>query len=102
LRHDQGEPRIQRVPLAAEPPASTYDAQTAVLTDRDFEMLLADRDADALGDVGFQSWYAAQLAAAEPGSATMPIASTGNPTVDATTANAAPTSAGLESADAPR
>jgi hypothetical protein len=102
LRHDQGEPRIQRVPLAAEPPASTYDAQTAVLTDRDFEMLMADGDANAIDDVDFQSWYAAQLAAAEPGSATMPIASTGNPTVDASTANAAPASVGLESDDAPR
>jgi hypothetical protein len=74
LRHDDGEPQIQREPLSpAEPPASRFDAQTAVLTDRDFDMLLAEGDADVARDVGFQSWYAAQLAAAEPDAATGPV-----------------------------
>jgi hypothetical protein len=74
LRHDDGEPQIQREPLSpAEPPASRFDAQTAVLTDRDFDMLLADGDANVARDVGFQSWYAAQLAAAEPDAATGPV-----------------------------
>ena len=98
LRRDDGEPRIQRTPLAAaEPPASRFDVQTAVLTDRDFEMLLADGDADAIGDVGFQSWYAAQLAPAEPDAATGPIAAADTP--HASTAN---TATALESVDAPR
>lgn len=62
------EPRIQRLPLPpAEPPASTFDAQTGVLTERDFE-LLADADAERLvSDLGFQAWYAAQLATDEAG-----------------------------------
>jgi hypothetical protein len=94
LRHDDGEPRIRHTPLAtAEPPASRFDAQTAVLTDRDFEMLLADDH--AIGDVGFQSWYAAQLAAVEPDAATTPIAG-------ASTIDTAPATARLESDDAPR
>ena len=100
LRHDAGEPRIQREPLPpAEPPASRFDAQTALLTDRDFEMLLADGEAGATRDVGFQSWYAAQLAAAEPGSA--PVATGDMPAGTLATGNAAST-AGLESDDAPR
>ena len=98
LRHDDGEPRIQREPLPpAEAPASRFDAQTAVLTDRDFEMLLADGDAGASRDVGFQSWYAAQLAAAEPGSAPVPIAAG-----DANASTGSTASAGLESDDASR
>jgi hypothetical protein len=102
LRHVDGEPRIQREPLPpVEPPASRVDARTAWLTDRDFEMLLADGDAGATRDVGFQSWYAAQLAAAEPGSPPVPIAA------DDTSATNVPTDdtvavAGLESDDAPR
>ena len=100
--HGDGEPRVQRVPLAAaESPASTFDAQTAVLTDRDFEMLLADGDADAIGDVGFQSWYAAQLVGTQPDAATMPVAAADPPTADPSTTNAASASAGLESDDAP-
>ena len=103
LRPDQGEPRIQRTPLAdAEPPASRFDAETAILTDRDFEMLLGEGDAALSGDVGFQSWYAAQLAAPEPGSTPAPIASTVDPPMDAPPANAAPASVSLESIDAPR
>ncbi|MFS8063436.1 MAG: hypothetical protein ACMG5Z_02500 [Luteimonas sp.] len=99
-RHDDGEPRILREPLAAaESPASRFDAQTAVLTDRDFEMLLAEGDVDAIGDVGFQSWYAAQLAALEPDAATVPIAV---PDPDASTSNATPATARPESDDAPR
>jgi hypothetical protein len=99
LRHDDGEPRIQRTPLAAaEPPASRFDVQTAVLTDRDFEMLLADGDADAIGDVGFQSWYAARLAAVQPDAATVSIAAADTP--HASTAHTAATA--LESVDAPR
>jgi hypothetical protein len=98
LRHDDGEPRIQRTPLAAaEPPASRFDAQTAVLTDRDFEMLLADDH--AIGDVGFESWYAAQLAAVDPDAATTPIAAA---TPDASTITTASATVRLESDDAPR
>ena len=97
LRHDDGEPRIQREPLPpASPPASRFDAQTAVLTDRDFEMLLAEGDADLSGDVGFQSWYAAQLAAAEPDAALGPIAA------DTSHASTTNTATGVESDDAPR
>jgi hypothetical protein len=100
LRHDDGESRIQREPLPrAEPPASRFDAQAAVLTDRDFEMLLAEGDADAARDVGFQSWYVAQLATAEPDAAMGPIAATDTPR--ASTTNVAPATA-LESDDAPR
>ena len=99
LRHDDGDPRIQREPLPpAEPPASRFDAQVAVLTDRDFEMLLADGDADAARDVGFQSWYAAQLAPAEP-AAMVPIAAADTP--HASTTNTAAATA-LERDDAPR
>jgi hypothetical protein len=99
VRHDDGEPRIQREPLPpAEPPASRFDAQTAVLTDRDFEMLLADGDAEVVRDVGFQSWYAAQLAAAEPDAATGPIAVTDTSQASAT--NTAATALGSD--DAPR
>jgi len=101
LRHDDGEPRIRREPLPpAEAPASHFDAQTAVLTDRDFDMLLAEGDADATRDVGFQSWYAAQLAAADPGSAGPPVAAADTPAAFASTGNTA--SAGLEGDDAPR
>lgn len=101
LRHVGGEPRIQREPLPpASPPASRFDAQTALLTDRDFELLLADGDAGATRDVGFQSWYAAQLAAAEPGSAMVPFAAGDTPAAPASTGSTAP--AGLESDDAPR
>jgi hypothetical protein len=97
LRHDRGEPRIQREPLPpAEPPASRIDAQTAVLTDRDFEMLLAD--GDVARDVGFQSWYAAQLAAAEPDAAVDP-----SPTADTSQISMTNTAAtALGSDDAPR
>ena len=71
LPKDDGEPRVLRERLPpAELPASRFDAQTGLLTDRDFELLLAD-DADGSRDVGFQSWYAAQLAALEPGAATV-------------------------------
>jgi hypothetical protein len=56
-------------------------------------MLLGDDD--AIGDVGFQSWYAAQLAAVEPDAATTPIAG-------ASTIDTAPATARLESDDAPR
>jgi len=99
LRHHDGEPRIQREPLpSAEPPASRFDAQTAVLTDRDFEMLLADGDADVARDVGFQSWYAAQLAAAKPDAATGAIAVADMS--QASTTNTAATALGSD--DAPR
>jgi hypothetical protein len=99
LRHDDGEPRIQREPLPpAEQPASRFDAQTAVLTDRDFEMLLAEGDADVAGDVGFQSWYAAQLAAAEPDSPTEPMAIAD--ALEASTTTTAATALGSD--DAPR
>lgn len=66
LRGNGDEPHILRAALPpAEPPAATFDALTALLTDRDFELLADDADAatsGASGDLAFQSWYAAQLA----------------------------------------
>jgi hypothetical protein len=61
-------------------------------------MLLADGDAEVVRDVGFQSWYAAQLAAAEPDAATGPMAIAD--TSEASTTNTAATALGSD--DAPR
>ncbi|MEO6137622.1 MAG: sigma-70 region 4 domain-containing protein [Luteimonas sp.] len=58
---------VQGTPLPpADAPASTYDADTAVLTHRDFDQLM-DARADALvRDLDFYAWYAAQVAS-QPG-----------------------------------
>lgn len=103
LQRDDSELRIQRAPLPpADPPAATFDAQTAVLTDRDFDLLDEDGDAGVPRDVGFQSWYAAQTAAASDVSAAAPIATADAPPRDAASKNAALASTSLESVDAPR
>lgn len=59
-----GAPRIRRVALpAAEPPASTFDARTALLSHRDFEVLI-DAQGDAMSrDLDFHAWLAAESAA---------------------------------------
>lgn len=104
LFQPDGEPRIRRTPLPpAESPASTFDAQTALLTDPDFDMLLA-ADVAAAGsrDVGFQSWYAAQIAAGSAASAAMPIVAVQAPAGDAASTSAGSAASGLESIDAPR
>jgi hypothetical protein len=65
----QSEP-AQAIPLPpAAAPASTFDAQTAVLAHPDFDMLAAPPQQLALvDDLAFYSWYAAQLAARSEGS----------------------------------
>ena len=92
LRQHAGEARIERVALPPAAPASTFDAQTALLTDRDFDMLQA-ADESAARDLALHSWYAAQQTAAE------------HPQVQIAVGNVddAPSAAGhLESIDAPR
>lgn len=74
LRPRDGEPRIRIAALpAAEPPAATYDADTALLTHRDFE-LLHDVAGEAIArDLAFYAWYAAELAAQRPADAPEPL-----------------------------
>ena len=65
LRHDPSaaDPRIALAPLpAAAPPVDTFDAETALLTHRDFEQLADRRNAALMHDLDFYAWYAAQLA----------------------------------------
>lgn len=58
---------VQAVPLPpADAPASTYDADTAVLTHRDFDQLLDVREDALVRDLDFYAWYAAQVAS-QPG-----------------------------------
>lgn len=58
---------VQGTPLPpADAPASTYDADTAVLTHRDFDQLMDAREDALVGDLDFYSWYAAQVAS-QPG-----------------------------------
>ena len=58
-----GAPRIRRVALpAAEPPASTFDARTALLSHRDLDLLM-DAQGDAMSrDLDFHAWLAAESA----------------------------------------
>ena len=72
---------------AADPPASTYDDQTALLTHRDFEQLADTRDAALVRELDFYAWYAAQLAASDAATPVLmpdaarpaPAPSAGNP-----------------------
>ena len=65
------DPRIAVVALpAADPPASTYDDETGLLTHRDFEQLADTRDAALVRELDFYAWYAAQFAASD---AAMPV-----------------------------
>ncbi|TWI01648.1 hypothetical protein IP90_02207 [Luteimonas cucumeris] len=58
-------PRIRKVSLPeAEAPAARYDAHTALLSDRDFELLLDAGDEPVYRQLDFYSWYAAQAAQA--------------------------------------
>ena len=60
------DPRIAVAALpAADPPASTYDDETGLLTHRDFEQLADTRDAALVRELDFYAWYAAQLAASD-------------------------------------
>ncbi len=58
---------VQGIPLPpADAPASTYDADTAVLTHRDFDQLMVTREDALVRDLDFYAWYAAQVAS-QPG-----------------------------------
>ena len=62
-------PQIRAVPLpVAEAPAATFDAETALLTHRDFEQLADARGAALVHDLEFYAWYAARIAT-QPGGA---------------------------------
>jgi len=55
-----GDVRIRVRPLPpAEAPAATFDAETALLTQRDFEMLADDAASAASRDPAFHAWLAA-------------------------------------------
>jgi hypothetical protein len=56
-------PQIQATPLPpAEAPATTFDADTALLTHRDFEQLADAREDALIRDLDFYAWYATQIA----------------------------------------
>ncbi|MDB6162904.1 MAG: sigma-70, region 4 family protein, partial [Xanthomonadaceae bacterium] len=57
------EPQIKAIalPVAAEP-ASRFDADTAVLTHRDFDALANPQEQPLAQDLGLYAWYAAQVA----------------------------------------
>jgi hypothetical protein len=57
-------PEIRVVPLpAAEAPAARFDADTALLSDRDFDLLLDLQDEPIYRDLDFYAWYVAQPSA---------------------------------------
>jgi hypothetical protein len=60
-------PRVRVVALPDAAPAATFDAETALLTHRDFDQLADTRDAALVRDLDFYAWYAAQLAATATG-----------------------------------
>lgn len=53
--------RVAALPAAAAP-ASTYDGDTAVLTDPDFDALVDPRDQALVTDMDLYAWYAARVA----------------------------------------
>ena len=58
-----GDPFVRVVALpAAASPASTFDGDTAVLTDPDFDALVDPRDQALAADMDFYAWYAARVA----------------------------------------
>jgi hypothetical protein len=64
---DAADARIRSRPLPpAEPPAATYDADTALLTHRDFEFLAIEAVSEAARDPAFYAWLSAR-AEASPG-----------------------------------
>ncbi|MCA1714387.1 MAG: hypothetical protein LC715_04445, partial [Gammaproteobacteria bacterium] len=74
LRPPSGEPRIRIAALPpAEAPAATFDADAALLTHRDFE-LLHDVAGEAIArELAFYAWYAAELAVQRPADAPQPL-----------------------------
>jgi hypothetical protein len=57
------DPSVRVVALpAAESPASTFDGETALLTDPDFDALVDPRDQALAADMDFYAWYAARVA----------------------------------------
>lgn len=78
-----GDPGIRIRPLGpAQSPAARFDAATALLTERDFEVLAAGPLAPPLDDPAFYAWYAAsrggEIGAPDP-EAEMGEAETGAP-----------------------
>lgn len=72
-------PQIHATPLpAAEAPAATFDAETALLTHRDFEQLADAREAALVQELDFYAWYAAQIAI-QPGAAPLLLPDAGAP-----------------------
>lgn len=58
-----GPPEIRTASLPhAEAPAARFDAHTAQLSDRDFDLLLDSRDEAIYRDLAFYAWYLAQQA----------------------------------------
>ena len=59
-----GAPEIRTVSLPhAAAPAARFDARTALLSDRDFDLLLDPRDEAVYRDLDFYAWYVAQQSA---------------------------------------
>lgn len=54
--------RVRALP-AAEAPAARYDAELALLTERDFELLVEGEALPPRDDPAFYAWYAAQMEA---------------------------------------
>lgn len=72
-RHDDA-PRIRRAPLpSADAPASIFDADTALLTHRDFDQILEERDDALVRDLDFYAWYAAESATQAAADGTQPL-----------------------------
>ena len=72
-------PQIHVTPLpAADAPADTFDAETALLTHRDFEQLADARETALVRDLDFYAWYAAQIAT-QPGGAPLLLPDAGAP-----------------------
>lgn len=66
-------PHIHATALpAAELPVATFDADTALLTHRDFDQLVDVRDDALVRDLDFYAWYASR-AAAQPGADGAPL-----------------------------
>ena len=55
--HDQVEITTEEIP--PQPPAASFDATTALLTHRDFELLLDPQDEAIAREADFLAWYAA-------------------------------------------
>ena len=63
---------IRSEDLPAQPPAATFDANTALVTHADFDLVLDDQDEAIARDADFYAWYGAtrQAVAEEDGAAT--------------------------------